>query len=142
MNLRPQKSKDVDVNMTPLIDVVFLMLIFFMVSTTFDRESRIQIELPESSKSEAPAAQQEPIKIAVDAQGHLYLNDQELVNSDFKTLKLALQQRIRGVRKLPPVSIMADAKAPHGAVMIAMDAAGQVGLVNFSFEAKERREDK
>ena len=72
MNLRPQRSDDTDVNITPLIDVVFLLLIFFMVSTTFDRESEINITLPEASEEQVQVSP-EAIRVAIDASGaHFY----------------------------------------------------------------------
>jgi biopolymer transport protein ExbD len=140
MNLRPHKSRSVDINLTPLIDVVFLMLIFFMVSTTFDRNTRIKIELPVAGESQQEEQKVESIKITIDSQGHFYVDDEELINTRFRTLKRTLEKKIKGLKTLPPVAIVADARTPHQAVMAAMDAAGQLGLVNMSFPARQREE--
>lgn len=138
MNLRPHKARSLDINLTPLIDVVFLMLIFFMVSTTFDRDTRIKLQLPEASQAPQEQTEEAQIKITIDAQGNFYVDDEQLVNNQFRTLKRTLEKRIEGLKTLPPLIILADAKAAHQAVMTAMDAASQVGLVNMSFPARER----
>lgn len=141
MKLRPNKPQSVDINLTPLIDVVFLMLIFFMVSTTFDREARIKVQLPEASASkEEQKSKIVPIKVTVDAKGRYYVNDQELVNTEFSTLKRTLEKATRGVTVAPPVIITADASTPHQSVMTVMDAASQLGLNNMTFSAKQRTE--
>ncbi|MEO5343860.1 MAG: biopolymer transporter ExbD [Gammaproteobacteria bacterium SHHR-1] len=138
MNLRPHKARSVDINMTPLIDVVFLMLIFFMVSTTFDRSSRIQLELPEAGQARQEQKEERQISIVIDAEGNFYLDDEQLVNNGFATLKRALEKRVQGLQSLPPLAIVADARTSHQRVMTAMDAASQVGLVNMSFPARQR----
>ncbi len=139
MNLQPNKTPNVEINLTPLIDVVFLMLIFFMVSTTFDRETRIKVQLPEASATEQTKEEKiVPVLITIDSQGRFYVNKKELVNTEFATLRRTLQKAVKGVSPLPPVIITADAKTPHQSVMTAMDAASQVGLYNMTFSAKQR----
>lgn len=138
MNLRPNRESDsIDVNLTPLIDVVFLLLIFFMVSTTFDRQAQLKVKLPEAS----PASQQLPtdtIILAVDAKGQYYINDKQLVNTTIKTLKQALVNTMNENKELP-VILKADAKTPHQSVVTAMDAAAQVGLTRLSIATMEGR---
>jgi biopolymer transport protein ExbD len=138
MNFRRRKDRSVHIDLTSLIDVVFLMLIFFMVATTFDRDTRIKVDLPEASEAKQEEQKQEPIKITIDAQGRFYVNDEVLINTEFKTLKRTLEKQIANLKELPPVQILADAKTPHQAVMTAMDAASQLGLVNMSFPARQR----
>lgn len=138
MNFRSRKDRSVNIDLTSLIDVVFLMLIFFMVSTTFDRDTRIKVDMPEASETKQEEQKQEPIKITIDAQGRFYVNDEVLINTEFKTLKRTLEKQIADLKELPPVQILADAKTPHQAVMTAMDAASQLGLVNMSFPARQR----
>jgi biopolymer transport protein ExbD len=133
MNLRPQVRKSPEVDITPLIDVVFLLLIFFMVSTTFDREAQIVVELPEASGEEA-THEAEELEITIDASGIFYVNKREVINTDVETLKLAIGKAVGEERDLP-VIINADAKTPHQAVMTAMDAASQLGLVRMTFSA-------
>lgn len=140
MNFRRRKDRSVNIDLTSLIDVVFLMLIFFMVSTTFDRDTRIKVDMPEASETKQEEQKQEPIKITIDAQGRFYVNDEVVINTEFKTLKRTLEKLIADQKELPPVQILADAKTPHQAVMTAMDAASQLGLVNMSFPARQRRD--
>jgi len=135
LNLKPDRRDDIDLNITPLIDVVFLLLIFFMVSTTFEQTSKLKIDLPEAS---AKAEQQESNKIVVgiDVKGRFYINDRQLVNTQLKTLKIALM-KVAGDKKNIPVVLRADAKTPHQSVVTAMDAAAQVGLTRLSISTLE-----
>ncbi len=138
MNLRKFRREEMSVNLTPLIDVVFLLLIFFMVTTTFRDESEIEIDLPQAS--EKPMAQVgDAIDIVIDRDGKFYVNKTLVINTQLGTLKRALRT-IKGDRKNPPVIISADGMAPHQAVVTAMDAARQVGLVRMSIAT--RNQDK
>ncbi len=134
MKLRHSKKEAPEVNITPLIDVVFLLLIFFMVSTTFQREAELSIELPEAS-SQAQEAEDQRIEIAIDATGRYFVNGRPLVNRQPQTIRKALQQASEG-RKSVPVVISADANTPHQAVVTVMDAARQLGLVRLTFAAR------
>ncbi|MET0065242.1 MAG: biopolymer transporter ExbD [Candidatus Thiodiazotropha sp.] len=138
MNLRGKPRKAPEVDITPLIDVVFLLLIFFMVSTTFERESQILIELPEASGEEAVHDAKE-LDITINASGTFFVNQREVVNTEIGTLKLAISKAIGEQRDLP-VIINADAKTPHQAVMTAMDAASQLGLSKMTFAAHQPAE--
>lgn len=133
MNLRQHPRKTPEVDITPLIDVVFLLLIFFMVSTTFDREAQIMIELPEATGEEAKHEQEE-LDITINTQGIFFVNQQEVINTEIETLKRAIKKAV-GDRRDLPVIINADARTPHQAVMTAMDAASQLGLVRMTFSA-------
>lgn len=135
MNLRPPRREDPELNMTPLIDVVFLLLIFFMVSTTFDREAELKIQLPEAAGEERQEPK-DPIEITIDAQGRYFVNRQEVVNKKLETLKTALNKVVAG-RKDPPLMISADRQTPHESVIRAMDAASQLGLVHITFVTKQ-----
>ena len=135
MNLKPERREEIDLNLTPLIDVVFLLLIFFMVSTTFEQASKLQIDLPEAS---AKAVQQpdKRIVIGIDVKGRFYINDRQLVNTQMKTLKIALL-KVAGDNKDLPIVLRADAKTPHQSVVTAMDAAAQAGLTRLSISTLE-----
>ena len=136
MNIRPSRRKrSVLVDMTPLIDVVFLLLIFFMVSTTFDKQTQIKVDLPEASNQAEENKETRTLAIAIDAKGHFFLNEQELVTHDLATLKRALGQAA-GEHTDIPVIVTSDKQAPFQAVMTVMDAAGQLGLTRLSFLAK------
>lgn len=132
MNLRPGRHReDPDVNLTPLIDVVFLLLIFFMVSTTFTQESEISIELPQAS-GKATKDEKRLIEISIDAQGRYFINQQQLINTQLLTLMRAMQNQV-GTVKSPKLIISADRRTPHEAVVKAMDAARQLGYLHLTF---------
>ena len=130
MNIQPDNQEEPEINLTPLIDVVFLLLIFFMVSTTFEHQSRIQIELPEAT-AQPSKPEEESLEILIDAQGRYFLRDQQVVNTELKTLKGAIRKAV-GEREAMPVIIRADARTPHQAVVRALDATSQLGLVHIS----------
>jgi len=133
VNLRTHRRKSPEVDITPLIDVVFLLLIFFMVSTTFDREAQILVELPEATGEEAKHEKLE-LDITIDASGIFFVNQREVINTEIDTLKQAISKAIGDKRDLP-VIINADGRTPHQAVMTAMDAASQLGLLRMTFSA-------
>ncbi|MGQ9660161.1 MAG: ExbD/TolR family protein [Thermochromatium sp.] len=139
MNLRPRRRPPVDINLAPLIDVVFLLLIFFMVSTTFKDEARLRVQLPHAQGEDIPAQEPAMIRIVIDRAGRFFIDDRELADSRTETLVRMLTER-RGKDTKIPVLIQADAATPHQAVMTAMDAAGQAGLTRIAFAAT-RSED-
>ncbi|WP_299772381.1 biopolymer transporter ExbD [uncultured Pseudoteredinibacter sp.] len=130
MKFRRQRTDEDSVNLTPLIDVVFLLLIFFMVSTTFTKETHLTVTLPESSGELQPQVQ-EPLIVVIGADGRYGINGKGLVNSKASTLRLALEE-IAGGNRQQALIITADAKTPHQSVVTAMDVAGQLGFVNLS----------
>lgn len=126
MKFRRRLREDPSINLTPLIDVVFLLLIFFMVTTTFTRETRLSVNLPEA---DGEAAQQPPeqIEIVVSEQGRYAIDGQPLSNNELQNLVNALEQRAGGNRDVA-ILLIADAEASHQAVVTAMDAIGQAGF--------------
>ena len=130
MNLQPGDSDEPDVNLTPLIDVVFLLLIFFMVSTTFEHQSRIQVELPEAS-ADPTTPEDESLEIIVDAQGRYFIGEEQVVNTQLKTLMGAIS-KFMGDRTEMPVIVRADANSPHQSVVTVLDATSQLGLTRIS----------
>ena len=134
MNFRSQNHSETDINMTPLIDVVFLLLIFFMVSTTFERESELRIALPEAS--EQPAAPRDDIiLVSIDANEQMYIDAEPLPDTDMATLDAALKAQALRL-DAAPVVIRADAEVSHQAVIRVMDAARRAGLVNITFATR------
>lgn len=125
MNLRRRRREEPNVNLTPLIDVVFLLLIFFMVSTTFRREADLRLDLPEASRTPAPTEQH--LTVSIDAAGVYYVNDQALPDARPETLRQALAAAA-GEDRQQPLLLRADGRTPHQAVVTAMDAAGQLGF--------------
>ncbi len=139
MNLRPDRSDErVDINLTPLIDVVFLLLIFFMVSTTFDRHAKLKVELPEASAQKEQQQIDEPVVLSIDAKGNYFINDRQVVNTTLETLKTALQKSVADKKDVSLV-LRADAKTPHQSVVRAMDAASQLGLTRLSIATIESK---
>ena len=134
MKFRRQRTSELDVNLTPLIDVVFLLLIFFMVSTTFTKEAHLKINLPKATGEVASEAAL-VIDISISADGSYRINDQRLVNGQLDTIKRAILKVARNKEGLP-VIITADAQAPHQSVVSAMDAAGQLGFVQLSITTR------
>ena len=127
MNLRPRASEEPDLNMTSLIDVVLLLLIFFMVSTTFVDESRIEIQLPQASTEAPPQTRSDPIEIAVTASGEYRVNGKTLLNNSPTTLSAAVS-KLAGEARDNPVTIRADARTTHQSVVTAMDVVGRLGF--------------
>ena len=136
MNFRSKRPDDLDLNITPLIDVVFLLLIFFMVTTTFERESEISITLPEASRDQIDT-QDDLIEISIDKQGRVFVNGQALVNAQLSTIRDALDEAVAaGNQNRPPVIINADAETNHQSVIKVMDAARQIGLRKVTFATR------
>ena len=135
MKFRRQRLDDVNINLTPLIDVVFLLLIFFMVSTTFTRETQLSIDLPEA-QGQAKAASDRQIEILIDEAGQYRVNGQGLVDNRVRTLQAAIYKLSAGDTTLPMI-ITADAQAAHQYVVRAMDAAGQMGFVHLSITTRQ-----
>lgn len=136
MNLRPNRRKPPELALIPLLDVVLVLLIFFMVSTTFKDPdaSRLHIVLPEAEGVAVPEEEPEQLRIAIDAAGRFYVNDQAVVDQESRTLVRAINGVLGENRDLP-VLVQADAQTPHQAVMTALDAAAELGLVRISFSA-------
>ena len=141
MAKRRRGRHEATVELTPLIDVVFLLLIFFMVSTTFIRETQLKINLPEAS-GELQEVEPGAIEITVDRSGEYAINDRVLVNSDKRTLVRALQDLRDPDAPSPRVIITADAMAAHQYVVRAMDAVGAVGLTRVSITTQQPAEEE
>jgi biopolymer transport protein ExbD len=138
MSWQRRRVQEPEVNLTPLIDVVFLLLIFFMVSTTFERETEISVQLPQAT-GQALETQQKVIEVTIDAKGRYYVNRQELVNTQLDTLKRAMEKAAGGAEK-PQVILSADRNARHESVVTAMDAAAQLGFVNVTIATSKPKE--
>lgn len=131
MNLRQRVKEDPTIDLTSLIDVVFLLLIFFMVSTTFERPAALKVDLPEASEVAAQPEQTERLELVIDPGGRMFLNDRQIVDDRPQTLKAALSQAAGDRRDLPLI-LRADRETPHHFVVTAMDVAAQLGFKNLS----------
>jgi len=134
LKLHNAKKKELTVNITPLIDVVFLLLIFFMVSTSFTRETQIELELPKAT-GEQLEIKPNVIEVSIDAEGNFYVNKKPLINTQIETLRRAIGKTSEGDNTLPLI-ISADAKAPYQSVVTALDAAGQEGFSNLQMATR------
>ncbi len=123
------EDEEVHINLTPLIDVVFLLLIFFMVSTTFDTTSQLKIRLPEASPNETQAPPRK-LNLVIDADGNFLLNSRELVDNRSATLRAALERALED--RMLPIVIQSDAASPVQSLVTAMDVVTQLGLVQVS----------
>lgn len=139
MNIRNSGRQKVTLDLTPLIDVVFLLLIFFMVSTTFDKQSQLKVDLPQVSEQAEEDQEKDQIALTIDAKGHFYINDEELITHDLDTLKRALS-KFSTERTDLPVLVSSDKQAPFQAAVMVMDAAGQLGLTRLSFVVRQTDE--
>jgi len=138
MNLGGKRKELIDVNLTPLIDVVFLLLIFFMVSTTFKKETSIKVDLPEAT-AKPVKSDKEAFELIVDAKGRYFIKNKGLVNQELKTVKQVLLKHL-GQNSKRSFVIRADNKSPHGSVVTVMDAARQLGIVNLSIAITQPKE--
>ncbi|MDC0662011.1 ExbD/TolR family protein [Marinobacter sp. SS21] len=139
MKFKRQRSQEVGVDLTPLIDVVFLLLIFFMVSTTFTRESHLQVDLPEAD-GEVAETEIRQIDVVINAQGQYRVNERTLVNNRLETLERAIRELANGDTSLPFI-ITADANTPHQFVVRAMDVAGRLGFAKLSITTERSSEE-
>ncbi|TRX74885.1 ExbD/TolR family protein [Pseudomonas mangiferae] len=127
----------VEINLASLIDVVFILLLFFVVTTTFTRETQLKVDLPEAA-SGTPTQDTElkQLEVTISADGTYALNGQVLLKSDLDSLMAALQKESSGDNSLP-LTISADGKTPHQAVITAMDAAGKLGFAHLRITTVE-----
>jgi len=128
VKLKTRARAEPDVNLTSLIDVVFLLLIFFMVSTSFVKQSQISIRLPGAESVAIVEQRTEQLDIIITEQGTFLVNGRELINSRPETIRNALQKVSGGDTSLP-LTISADANTRHQYVVTAMDVAGKLGFV-------------
>lgn len=137
MRLGSRKSKeDPEINLIPLIDVALLLVIFFMLSSTFLNEGRLKIELPQASLAPTGRQKSDPLVIAVTQSGSYRVNDRELINSSTDTLRAAIVQ-VAGEDRGRPVTVRADGRATHQSVITAMDVLGKLGFVKINIATVE-----
>jgi biopolymer transport protein ExbD len=141
MQLRASAShEDPEISLTSLIDVVFLLLIFFMVSTTFERQAVLKVDLPEAKNVSAPEDQPITYELVIDQKGQFYLNDRQLVDGKPATLRAAFNEAAGEDRNIP-VILRADAETPHHFVVTAMDVTAQLGFTRLSIATERITEE-
>ncbi|NQD95900.1 biopolymer transporter ExbD [Pseudomonas sp. CrR25] len=137
MKFRRKPRENVEINLASLIDVVFILLLFFVVTTTFTRETQLKVDLPEAASGTPPEQTElKQLEVLIAADGSYSLNGQQLLKSDLGSLIAALQKESAGDNSLP-LTISADAKTPHQAVITAMDAAGKLGFAHLRITTVE-----
>ena len=142
MNFRRKKREKLDITLISMIDVLFVLLLFFMVSTTFNNHTQIKVQLPEADGGEAEQSPQ-MVTLTIDADGNYYLptdgsEPQKLADQQLETLKQALQTLPEQAKELPFI-IDADGKTSHQAVITALQAAGEAGFSHITFAAQHAK---
>jgi biopolymer transport protein ExbD len=140
MNFRRKKREKLDITLISMIDVLFVLLLFFMVSTTFNHHTEVKIKLPEADGAEAEPYPK-TVTLTIDAEGTYYLDGNDglphkLINQQLETLKQELL-KLAEQSKDQPFIINADGKTPHQAVITALEAAGNVGFSHITFAAQQ-----
>ena len=131
MNLSSGRAhEEPEISLTSLIDVVFTLIIFFVITTTFEPQTAIQLDLPKASVEQTPAPN-EPLVLAIDPQGRYFIGDSEVLKRDPASLKAALAEAA-GDDRDQPVVVRADAQTPHQGVVTALDVLGQLGFARIS----------
>ena len=141
MQLRASRTEDPDISLTGLIDVVFLLLIFFMVSTTFEKQAVLKVDLPEAKNVSAPEDQPISFELVIDPNGQFYLNDRQLLDGKRSTIEAAFIEAAGEDRSIP-VILRADAETPHHFVVTAMDVTAQLGFSRLSIATEQITEEE
>jgi biopolymer transport protein ExbD len=128
MNLKPRRHEEPEINVVSLIDVVLLLVVFFMLSSKFTDEGRLHVTLPRASAVPPASSRTEPLVVSVTERGSYLVNGRELINSSRDTLRQALLKQAGADRNMT-VTIRADARATQQSVVTAMDVLGQLGFV-------------
>jgi biopolymer transport protein ExbD len=135
--MQSQKPKDdPEINLIPLIDVSLLLVIFFMLTSTFMQEGRLKIELPQASIAPTGRQKSDPLVVTVTQAGVYRVNDRELINASPDTLRAAIQE-VAGADRNKPVTVRADGRATHQSVVTAMDVLGKLGFVRINIATIE-----
>ncbi len=138
MILKPRLREEPEIQLIPLVDVVLLLLIFFMVSSTFSFEGRVKVQLPQADAVPERPTASDPIVVTVTAQGAYRVNELTLINNSADTLRSALLKTAGSTRKTP-VTIRADARATHQSVVTAMDVIGRLGFAQINIATINER---
>ena len=127
MRIRDHRADDIpEINLVPLIDVVLCLLIFFVITTTFDARSVLKLELPRADGQPADTKAQ-PLSILINAEGRYFVDDREALRTDVESLKRTIVE-VAGDDRERTVLIRADARTPWQAVVTAYEALGQLGF--------------
>lgn len=131
MNLRPRRSDDPEINLISLIDILLVLVIFFILSTTFSIDGRLRIQLPEAASVPQAPSGSEPLVVTITATGGYLINGRELVNAGADTLRAAIV-KVAGQQREMTVNIRADGRTTHQSVVTVMDTLGQLGFAQLN----------
>ncbi|HMB73301.1 MAG TPA: biopolymer transporter ExbD [Gammaproteobacteria bacterium] len=134
MKLQTREREAPEVNLTSLIDVVLLLLVFFMVSTSFVREAEINLRLPEADADARLSVVEDGLEISISRTGNYFINGRELINNDRRTLRTAIE-RLAGDSREIPVTIRGDAESTLQAFVTATEVVGQLGFTQVQIAA-------
>jgi biopolymer transport protein ExbD len=142
MKLQTRKAKeDPEINLISLIDISLLLVIFFMLSSTFIQEGRLKIELPQASLAPTGKQKVDPIVVTVTQTGTYRVNDRELINASPDTLRAAIME-VAGADRSKPVTVRADGRTTHQSVVSALDVLGKLGFVRINIATVEESQPK
>jgi biopolymer transport protein ExbD len=139
--MQVKRADEVELNLISLVDVVLLLVIFFMLSTTFVQDTSLRVELPKAGSAAVERSAAQPIVITISAQGSYRVNDRALVNNERATLSAALRQVAGGSRE-EPVTLRADARATHQSVVTAMDVAAKQGFTQVNIATVSTQDEE
>jgi biopolymer transport protein ExbD len=139
MRIRDDRAGDEpEINLVPLIDVILVLIIFFVITTTFDARSTLQLQLPKAA-ADTTTTEAAVLSVLINADGRYFVGDREVLRTDLDALKQVLLEE-GGEDRARPVLLRADARTPHQAVVTALDALGQLGFRRISIAtAPEQR---
>lgn len=127
MRIRDHRADDEpEINLVPMIDVILCLIIFFVVTTTFDSRAVLRLQLPRADGEPTPT-QVQPLSVLVNADGRYFVGDREVLRTDTEALKRSIAD-VAGEDRARPVLLRADARTPHQAVVTAYEAVGQLGF--------------
>ncbi|MEN9501566.1 MAG: hypothetical protein RI964_851 [Pseudomonadota bacterium] len=126
-----RRDDDIDINVISMVDILFVLLLFFMLTTSFTKNAELKVALPTASQT-TEVTSGDKLELVIDGQGRYYINGREVLNTTPETLFQAMSQTLDELPNTPPLVISADANVNYQAVVTAMDIAGRLGLTNFS----------
>ena len=134
---RGRGGDEPEINLVPLIDVILVLIIFFVITTTFDARSVLKLELPQAA-GQPNEAQSDALSVLVNAEGRYFVDDREALRTDLASLKRTIAE-VAGDDRTRTVLLRADARTPHQAVVTALDALGQLGFQRISIATAPER---
>jgi len=134
------REDEPEINLIPLIDVLFCLILFLVLTTSFNQRAALHLQLPQAQAGVLPDARP-PLILIVDVEGRYFLGNSEVAHKDVGSLKAAIAQAAGSDRTMPVV-LRADGRTPHQAVITAMDALGQLGFTKLSIATTPERKTK